>query len=37
MTRTIRMNKVRKAIAAAYHVSNQEALELVSMFVRKAA
>jgi len=35
--RTIRMNKVRKAIAAAYHVTNQEALELVPIFVRKAA
>lgn len=35
--RVIRMNKVRKAIAAAYHVSNQEAQELVPMFIRKAA
>ncbi len=31
------MNKVRKAIAAAYHVSNEEALALVPVFIRKAA
>ena len=30
------MNKVRKAIAAAYHVTNQEAQELVPMFVKAA-
>jgi hypothetical protein len=35
--RTIRMNKVRKAIASVYHVSNAEAQEMVPMFVRKAA
>ena len=34
--RTIRISKVRKAIAAAYHVSNQEAQELVPMFVKAA-
>ena len=34
--RTIRMNKVRKAIASVYHVSNAEALEMVPMFVKAA-
>ena len=34
--RTIKINKVRKAIAAAYNVSNEEAQELVPMFVKAA-
>lgn len=35
--RTIKLNKVRKAIAVAYHVSNAEAQEIVPLFVPKAA
>lgn len=35
--RTIRINKIRKAIAAAYGVSAKEASAMVPMFVRKAA
>lgn len=34
--RNIKLNKVRKAIAAAYHVSNEEAQALVPMFVKAA-
>ena len=30
------MNKVRKAIASVYHVSNTEAQEMVPMFVKAA-
>ena len=35
--RTIKLNKVRKAIAEAYGVNCEQALELVPMFIRKAA
>ena len=34
--RTIKLNKVCKAIAAAYHVSNEEARELVPVFIKAA-
>ena len=38
MAKTIKMKKVVKAIKVAYNgVSNEEALELVPMFIRKAA
>ena len=35
--RTIKMQKVVKAIKVAYGVNNAEALELVPVFIRKAA
>lgn len=35
--KTIKMQKVVKAVKVAYGVSDNEALELVPMFVRKAA
>jgi ribosomal protein L29 len=34
--RTIRMSKVRKAIAEAYGVNREQALELVPMFIKAA-
>ena len=37
MAKTVSINKVRRAISVAYRVSDNEALELVPMFVRKAA
>ena len=37
MAKKININKVRRAISVAYRVSDNEALELVPMFVRKAA
>lgn len=37
MAKKISINKVRRQIAVALHVTNEEALELVPMFVRKAA
>ena len=37
MAKTIKMQKIAKAIKVAYRVSDNEALELVPMFVRKAA
>ena len=35
--KTIRIEKIAKAIKVAYRVSDNEALDLVPMFVRKAA
>lgn len=37
MAKTININKTIKAVKVAYRVSDNEALELVPMFVRKAA
>ena len=37
MAKTIKLKKVAKAIKVAYRVNQEEALELVPMFVRKAA
>lgn len=37
MAKKISIRKVRRQIAVALHVSDNEALELVPMFVRKAA
>ena len=37
MARVISLKKVSKAIKVAYAVDDKEALELVPMFVRKAA
>ncbi len=37
MAKTIRLKKIAKAIKVAYRVSDNEALELAPMFVRKAA
>jgi hypothetical protein len=37
MAKTISLKKVRRAISVAYGVNDSEALELVPMFVRKAA
>ena len=35
--KTIKLQKIAKAIKVAYRVNQEEALELVPMFVRKAA
>jgi hypothetical protein len=35
--KTIRLKKIAKAIRVAYGVNNSEALELVPIFVRRAA
>ena len=37
MAKTVSIKKAIKAVKVAYRVSDNEALELVSMFVRKAA
>lgn len=37
MAKTIKMQKVVKAIKVAYRVSDNEAQELVPMFIRRAA
>ena len=37
MAKKISINKVRRQIAVALHVSNEEALELVPVFIKKAA
>lgn len=37
MAKKISMNKVRRQIAVALHVTNEEAQQLVPMFVPKAA
>ena len=37
MAKKISMNKVRRQIAVALHVSNEEAQQMVPMFIRKAA
>lgn len=37
MAKRISINKVRRQIAVALHVSNNEAQQLVPIFIRKAA
>ena len=37
MAKKISIRKVRRQIAVALHVSNEEAQQMVPMFVRKAA